>query len=146
MNKLSENGPFKAVINLAARAGVRTSLKNPWIYANTNYLGALNLLEFCKNNSIKKFILASMSSIYGNTEIHPIPETESSSIPLQPYAATKKAAEVLCHSYHYLYGIDVSILRFFTVYGPAGRPDMAMLRFIHSIYNGLPIRLNGDGT
>lgn len=143
---LGQYGPFDAVINLAARAGVRVSVENPWVYLATNTLGTLNLLELCRRQNINKFLLASTSSIYGNCQTFPTPETTSSDLPLQPYAATKKGAEVLAHSYHYLYDIDVTVVRFFTVYGPAGRPDMSIMRFIHWIYEGKELMLNGDGS
>ena len=112
------NRPFDAVINLAARAGVRYSVDNPWVYVATNVIGTLNMLELCKQNGTKKFIFASTSSIYGANPPYPTPESASSSEPLQPYAASKKGAEALCHSYHHLYDIDVSVVRYFTVYGP----------------------------
>jgi UDP-glucuronate 4-epimerase len=136
---------FDAVINLAARAGVRASVENPWVFYETNLTGTLNLLELCRQRKIGKFLMASTSSIYGADPIYPTPETASSSEPLQPYAASKKAAEVLCHSYHHLYGIDVSVVRYFTVYGPAGRPDMSMFRFTKWICEGEPLHLYGDG-
>ena len=120
---------FDAVVHLAARAGVRASVEQPRLFYGTNLMGTLNLLELCRRVGTRKFLLASTSSIYGANPKYPTPETESSSEPLQPYAASKKAAEVLAHSYHYLHGIDVSVVRFFTVYGPAGRPDLAMFRF-----------------
>lgn len=138
-------GPIDAVINLAARAGVRQSVENPWVYVDTNMTGTLNLLEFCQRKGISKFILASTSSIYGQDAPLPTPETADSDRPLQAYAASKKGAEALCHAYHYLYGIDVTIFRYFTVYGPGGRPDMSMFRFTQWISEGLPVRLNGDG-
>ncbi|HEX8992334.1 MAG TPA: NAD-dependent epimerase/dehydratase family protein [Anaerolineales bacterium] len=136
---------FDAIIHLAARAGVRASVENPRLFYETNLMGSLNLLEFSRRNGIRKFLLASTSSIYGANPHYPTPETESSSEPLQPYAASKKAAEVLAHSYHYLYGIDVSIVRYFTVYGPAGRPDLAMFRFCQWISEGRPVLVNGSG-
>ena len=139
------NVRFEAVINLAARAGVRASVENPWAFAETNVTGTLNLLELCRRNGIRKFILASTSSIYGAKAPMPTPETADSDHPLQPYAASKKAAEVLCHAYHSLYDIDVSVVRYFTVYGPAGRPDMSMFRFTRWISEGEPLRLYGDG-
>jgi nucleoside-diphosphate-sugar epimerase len=137
---------FDAIINLAARAGVRASVLNPWEYIDTNITGTLNLLEFCHRKKIPKFILASTSSIYGADAPLPTPETANSDRVLQAYAASKKGAEVLCHSYHYLYDIDVTVVRFFTVYGPAGRPDMSVFRFIRWIVEGEPIQLYGDGT
>jgi UDP-glucuronate 4-epimerase len=136
---------FEAVINLAARAGVRASVENPWVFLETNVTGTLNLLELCRRNGIQKFILASTSSIYGANAPHPTPETADSDHPLQPYAASKKAAEALSHSYHALYGIDISVVRYFTVYGPAGRPDMSMFRFTRWISEGEPLQLYGDG-
>jgi UDP-glucuronate 4-epimerase len=146
----SEVGPentqdFSAVINLAARAGVRQSVENPWVYVDTNMTGTLNLLEMCRRYEIKKFILASTSSIYGADAPLPTPETAASDRPLQPYAASKKGAEALAHSYHFLYDIDVTIFRYFTVYGPAGRPDMVMFRFAQWIHENRPLQVNGDG-
>ncbi|MCJ7717966.1 MAG: GDP-mannose 4,6-dehydratase [Anaerolineales bacterium] len=136
---------FDAVINLAARAGVRESLKDPWVYLDTNTTGTLNLLEFCRQENISKFLLASTSSIYGEDAPLPTPETATSDKPLQAYAASKKAAEAMAHAYHFLYGIDVSIVRYFTVYGPAGRPDMVMFRFSKWIQEDMPVHLFGDG-
>jgi UDP-glucuronate 4-epimerase len=136
---------FDAVFNLAARAGVRQSLENPWVYVDTNMTGTLNLLEACRQRNIPKFILASTSSIYGADAPLPTPETANSDRPLQPYAASKKGAEAMCHAYHFIYGIDVTVFRYFTVYGPAGRPDMSMFRFVQWISEGLPLKLNGDG-
>jgi UDP-glucuronate 4-epimerase len=136
---------FSAVINLAARAGVRQSVENPWVYMDTNITGTLNLLEFCKRNAVPKFILASTSSVYGDDAPLPTPEDSPSDHPLQAYAASKKSAEALCHVYHYLNGLDVTVFRYFTVYGPAGRPDMSMFRFTRWISEGQALRLNGDG-
>ncbi len=136
---------WQAVINLAARAGVRQSLTDPWVYYQTNLTGTLNLLEACRKVGIKKFILASTSSVYGSNAPLPTPESASSDYPLQPYAASKKAAEVLCYSYHALYGLDISVLRYFTVYGPAGRPDMVMFRFIQWLMEGKTVRIFGNG-
>ena len=136
---------FDAVINLAAWAGVRASVKNPWVYAETNVIGTLNMLELCRQTDCKKFLLASTSSIYGANPPYPTPETASSSEPLQPYAASKKGAEAMAHAYHHLYDIDVSVVRFFTVFGPAGRPDLAIFRFVKWIHEGQPVRVNGDG-
>ncbi|HEX7621785.1 MAG TPA: NAD-dependent epimerase/dehydratase family protein [Anaerolineales bacterium] len=136
---------FEAVINLAARAGVRASVENPWVFVETNVTGTLNLLELCRRNGIRKFILASTSSIYGAKAPLPTPETADSDHPLQPYAASKKAAEVMCHAYHSLYDIDVSVVRYFTVYGPAGRPDMSMFRFAKWVSEGQTVHLYGTG-
>ena len=139
------NCQFDAVINLAARAGVRYSVSDPWVFVNSNVLGTLNMLELCRQTSCKKFLLASTSSIYGANPPYPTPETASSSEPLQPYAASKKGAEAMAHAYHHLYDVDVSVVRFFTVYGPAGRPDLAIFRFVKWISEGQPVRVNGDG-
>ena len=141
----SGGAPFDAVINLAARAGVRQSVENPWVYMDTNLTGTLNLLELSRLYGVPKFLLASTSSIYGADAPLPTSEEADSNHPLQAYAASKKGAEVLCHAYHYLYGIDVTVFRYFTVYGPAGRPDMVMFRFTKWIEEGLPVLLNGDG-
>ena len=144
---LAERGQssYDAVINLAARAGVRQSVLNPWVYVDTNVTGTLNLLELCNQFKIPKFILASTSSIYGQNAPLPTSEEADSNHPLQPYSATKKGAEALCHAYHYLNGVDVTVFRYFTVYGPAARPDMVMFRFVQWIKEGRPVYLNGDG-
>ena len=139
------SGKFDAIINLAARAGVRASVENPWLFYETNVTGTLNMLELGRRTGTKKFLLASTSSIYGAHPPYPTPESASSSEPLQPYAASKKAAEVLAHAYHSLHSLDVSIVRYFTVYGPAGRPDLAMFRFCQWISEGQPVRVNGNG-
>lgn len=136
---------FDGVINLAAWAGVRASVKNPWIYVESNMTGTLNMLEICRQTGTKKFVVASTSSIYGENPPYPTPESASSSEPLQPYAASKKGAEAMAHAYHHLYGIDVTVVRFFTVYGPAGRPDLSIFRFVQWITEGRPVRVNGDG-
>jgi UDP-glucuronate 4-epimerase len=136
---------YTAIIHLAARAGVRQSVVNPWTYVDTNVSGTLNLLEFCREQKIPKFILASTSSVYGSNAPLPTPESHQSDQPLQVYAASKKSAEVLCHVYHFLYGLDVTVFRYFTVYGPAPRPDMVMFRFTQWISEGRPVRVNGDG-
>jgi nucleoside-diphosphate-sugar epimerase len=136
---------FEAVINLAARAGVRDSIENPWAFMETNLTGTLNLLEMSRQRGIKKFIQASTAGIYGANPPLPTPETAESDHPLQPYAASKKSAEVLCHSYYYMHGLDVTVLRYFTVYGPAGRPDMVMFRFAKWITEEQPVHLYGTG-
>ncbi|HET7435657.1 MAG TPA: SDR family NAD(P)-dependent oxidoreductase [Thermoanaerobaculia bacterium] len=136
---------IEAVINLAARAGVRQSVENPWVYYDANCTGTLNLLEECKEAGVKKFILASTSSLYGAHNEMPFTETADTNRPLSPYAASKKAAETLCYTYHYLFGIDVTVLRFFTVYGPAGRPDMSLFRFVQAVAEGKKVPIFGDG-
>ena len=134
-----------AVINLAARAGVRQSVEDPWVYYDTNVTGTLNLLDLCRTHGITKFILASTSSLYGQGNPMPYREDANTDAPLSPYAASKKAAETLCYTYHYLYGIDVTVVRYFTVYGPAGRPDMSLFRFVQWISEGKPVQVYGDG-
>ncbi len=134
-----------AVINLAARAGVRYSVENPWVYYETNVTGTLNLLELCREAEVKKFVLASTSSLYGANNPQPFQEDADTNSPISPYAASKKGAETLCYTYHHLHGIDVTVFRFFTVYGPAGRPDMSPFRFVQWISEGRPVVVYGDG-
>jgi UDP-glucuronate 4-epimerase len=136
---------FDAVFNLAARAGVRASMANPHVFLSTNTEGTLNILECQRKFGVKKQVLASTSSLYAGC---PMPFTEDQPVntPLSPYAAAKKAAELMAYSYHRLYGVDISVLRYFTVFGPAGRPDMAPLRFVKWIDEGTPIVLYGDGS
>ena len=136
---------FDAIINLAARAGVRYSMENPYVYVSTNVVGTLNLLEMMRKYSIHKMVLASTSSLYANQPM-PFSETLPVNTPISPYAASKKAAEALAYSYHHLFNFDIAVLRYFTVYGPAGRPDMSVFRFIKWIDEGLPITLYGDGS
>jgi nucleoside-diphosphate-sugar epimerase len=128
--EMAVGSPWSAVINLAARAGVRQSVENPWVYFETNVTGTLNLLELCREFGVTKFIQASTPSLYGANNPRPFREDANTDGPLSPYAASKKAAEALCYTYHYLYGIDVTVLRYFTVYVPAGRPDMSLFRFV----------------
>lgn len=136
---------FETVLNLAARAGVRYSMVNPAVYMMTNGMGTLHLLEAMKKHGGKKFVLASTSSLYAGL---PMPFLESLPVntPISPYAASKKSAEAMAYTYQHLYGIDSTVLRYFTVYGPADRPDMAIHRFIQWIDKGIPIRLYGDGS
>jgi nucleoside-diphosphate-sugar epimerase len=136
---------FDAIVNLAARAGVRQSVENPWVYFETNATGTLNLLELCREFGVQKFVLASTSSLYGADNPRPFREDANTDGPLSPYAASKKAAETLCYTYHYLYDLDVTVLRYFTVYGPAGRPDMSLFRFVQWISEGRPVIVYGDG-
>ncbi|WP_457625300.1 SDR family NAD(P)-dependent oxidoreductase [Persephonella sp.] len=142
---LFDNFDFDAVLNLAARAGVRYSMENPHVYLQTNAQGTLNLLEMMKEKGIKKMVLASTSSLYAGQQM-PFKETLPVNTPISPYAASKKAAEVMAYTYHYLYNMDITVVRYFTVYGPAGRPDMSIFRFIKWIDEGTPIRLFGDGS
>jgi UDP-glucuronate 4-epimerase len=136
---------FDGVINLAARAGVRPSVEDPWIYNDANNTGTLNLLDVCVKHEVPKFVLSSTSSLYGGDNPRPYTETANTDRPLSPYAASKKAAEVMCYTYHFLHGIDTTVLRYFTVYGPAGRPDMSLFRFVQWIREGRPVRVFGDG-
>lgn len=135
---------FESVINLAARAGVRYSMVNPHVYMTTNAHGSLNLLELMRQHGCRKFVLASTSSLYAG---HEMPFTEDMPVnrPISPYASSKKAAECMAFTYHHLYGIDATVVRYFTVYGPAGRPDMSPYRFIKWIAEGTPITMFGDG-
>tara|TARA_B100000029_G_scaffold515488_1_gene622719 strand:+ start:1004 stop:1972 length:969 start_codon:yes stop_codon:yes gene_type:complete len=134
-----------AVINLAARAGVRQSIDNPWVYYDTNVIGTLNLLEACKEFGVNRFLLASTSSVYGNGSM-PFSEDAHIEDLLSPYAASKKSAEDLCKLYWRLFDFDTTIFRFFTVYGPSGRPDMSMFRFVKWIFEEQSVQLNGDGS
>jgi len=145
LKEVFKKNSFDYVINEAARAGVRYSMENPYVYFTTNVLGTLNLLELCKEYGVKKFVLASTSSLYAGQKM-PFNEDLPVNTPISPYAASKKSAEVLCYTYHYLYGIDVSIVRYFTVYGPAGRPDMSVFRFIKWILEDRPLEVFGDGS
>ncbi len=137
--------PLNAVLNLAARAGVRASLQEPLLYYHTNATGSLHLLELMRQKGCTRYILASTSSLYAGTSL-PFTEDQPVNTPISPYAASKKAAELMAYTYHYHYGFDVAILRYFTVYGPAGRPDMSIFRFIEWIYRGQPVQLFGDGS
>lgn len=144
LSEIFRKQEIDAVINLAARAGVRYSIKNPEVYLKTNAYGTLNILELMRKHGIAKMVQASSSSLYAGQEM-PFTETLPVNTPISPYAVTKKAAEVLAYSYHYLFGIDVSILRYFTVYGPAGRPDMSYFRFIKWIDEGRELIIYGNG-
>jgi UDP-glucuronate 4-epimerase len=135
-----------AIINLAARAGVRPSVENPAAYLDTNANGTLTLLESARRNSVGKFVLSSTSSLYGSHNSVPYTEDADTNRPLSPYAASKKAAEAFAFAAHHLHGIDVTVLRYFTVYGPAGRPDMSLFRFVQWVAEGRPVVVYGDGT
>jgi nucleoside-diphosphate-sugar epimerase len=136
---------FDAVLNLAARAGVRASMANPYVFLSTNTEGTLNILECQRKHGVKKQVLASTSSLYAGCEM-PFTEDLPVNTPLSPYAAAKKAAELMAYSYYKLYGLDTTVVRYFTVFGPAGRPDMSIFRFIKWIDEGQPIELFGDGS
>ena len=136
---------FDCIVHLAARAGVRPSIYYPKLYADVNILGTLNILECAKKYKVKKFIFASSSSVYGNNKKVPFLEIDPVDFPISPYAATKKAGELLCYNYHFLYGISIACLRFFTVYGPRQRPEMAIHSFIRSIARDETIIMYGDG-
>ena len=140
-----DKGPFDAVLNLAARAGVRYSLENPHIYLTTNVGGTLNLLECMRARGCQKLVQASTSSLYAGQKM-PFTEGIAVNEPLSPYAASKKAGELMAYSYHKLYQIDVSVVRYFTVFGPAGRPDMSPYRFIKWIAENETLEIFGDGS
>lgn len=141
----SENN-IDSVIHLAAMAGVRPSIQDPLLYEEVNVKGTMNILECCKEFGVKKFVMASSSSVYGNNKKVPFKETDIVDFSISPYAATKKSCEVIGHTYHYLYNIDMAMLRFFTVYGPGQRPDLAIHKFTKMIMNDIPIPFYGDGT
>jgi nucleoside-diphosphate-sugar epimerase len=145
LEKLFGDFGFDGIVNLAARAGVRYSLVDPFVYMRTNAMGTLNLLELARRHGVKKFVLASTSSLYAGQPM-PFNERLPVNTPISPYAASKKSAEALAYTYHYIYGTDVTVLRYFTVYGPAGRPDMSYFRFIKWMDEGKPIMIFGDGT
>ncbi len=140
------NTEFDCIVHLAARAGVRPSLTQPRLYNETNVNGTLNLLEVARQRGIKQFVFGSSSSVYGINAKVPFSEDDPIRQPISPYAATKGAGELLCHSYSHLYGIRCVCLRFFTVYGPRQRPDLAIHKFARLISEGKPIPVFGDGT
>lgn len=138
--------PVEAIIHLAARAGVRPSIEEPALYNDVNIQGTLHLLEIARAQGIKKFVFGSSSSVYGTNAKIPFNETDPIFNAISPYAATKLAGEALCHVYHHLYGIDIPCLRFFTVYGPRQRPDLAIHKFTKAIHEGRSIQQYGNGT
>lgn len=144
--QVKKDQKIEKILHLAARAGVRPSIQQPFLYEKVNVLGTLNLLDLAKQYQVPQFVFASSSSVYGNQKKVPFSETDPVNKPISPYAATKKAGEMLCHTYAYLYGIKTTCLRFFTVYGPKGRPDMAPYLFTKAIINGETINQFGDGT
>jgi len=146
IEELLGNQAIDVIVHLAAKAGVRPSIVDPAGTYGANVNGTLHLLEAARKLSITKFIFASSSSVYGNNEIVPFSETHSVDDPISPYAASKKAGELLCYTYHHLYDMDVSCLRFFTVYGPRQRPDLAIHKFARLIMQNRPIPVYGDGS
>ncbi len=146
IQKLFKNEKFDKVVNLAAQAGVRYSLENPHAYINSNILGFLNILEGCRHNNIKHLVYASSSSVYGNNTKMPLSTSDSVDHPISLYAATKKSNELMAHTYSHLFGIPSTGLRFFTVYGPWGRPDMALFLFTKAITEGKPIKVFNNGN
>ena len=137
---------FDAIVHLAAWAGVRPSLMNPKLYTKVNVNGTLNLLEMAKDFNVKQFVFGSSSSVYGNNQKVPFAEVDWINKPISPYAATKAAGELLCHTFSHLYDIRAVCLRFFTVYGARQRPDLAIHKFSRLIWEGKPIQVFGDGT
>lgn len=146
MGSVFAAGEFDCIVHLAARAGVRPSLAEPALYAGTNVNGTLNLLELARRYSVKQFVFGSSSSVYGINAKVPFAEDDPVARPISPYAATKAAGELLCHTYSHLYDIRCVCLRFFTVYGARQRPDLAIHRFSRLISDGKPIQVFGDGT
>jgi UDP-glucuronate 4-epimerase len=134
------------IIHLAARAGVRPSIAEPALYTDVNINGTVSLLEAARLRSVPRFVFASSSSVYGNNRKVPFSEDDNVDFPISPYAATKKAGELLCHTYHHLHGLAINCLRFFTVYGPRQRPDLAIHKFARLIEEGKPVPVYGDGT
>ena len=146
LDKLFAEQQFDNVVHLAARAGVRPSLVDPLLYEKVNVEGTMQLLERARLTGVKKFVMASSSSVYGNNKKVPFSENDPVDHPISPYAATKKSCELIGYTYHHLYKLPVTCLRFFTVYGPRQRPDMAIHKFTKLIANGQPIPVYGDGT
>lgn len=142
---LTQTDQIDAVVHLAACAGVRRSVEDPWSYVDVNVTGTLNVLEECRRHGVGKFVLSSTSSLYGRSNPLPYSEDANTDQPLSPYAASKKAAEAMAHTYHHLHGLDVTVLRYFTVYGPAGRPDMSLFRFVQWVAEGQSVTVFGDG-
>ncbi|MEA3353775.1 MAG: NAD-dependent epimerase [Campylobacterota bacterium] len=146
INKLFETEKFDTVCNLAAQAGVRYSIENPHAYIQSNVVGFMNILEACRNNDVKNLSYASSSSVYGTNKSQPFKTTDKTDTPVSLYAATKKSNELMAHTYSHLYGIQTTGLRFFTVYGPWGRPDMAPMLFADAITNDRPIKVFNHGN
>jgi UDP-glucuronate 4-epimerase len=146
LKEVFKDEKFDCIVHLAARAGVRPSLREPLLYTDTNINGTLNLLELAREHGVGQFVFGSSSSVYGINAKVPFSEEDPIRQPISPYAATKAAGELLCHTYSHLYGLRCVCLRFFTVYGPRQRPDLAIHKFAKLILSGLPIPVFGDGT
>ncbi len=146
VNKIFDDNRFDFVIHLAARAGVRPSIDKVEEYYDVNVNGTLNILEAMRTHNVKKLLFASSSSVYGNNTRLPFSESDPVDNPISPYASTKKSGELLCHVYSHLYGFDITCLRFFTVYGPRQRPDLAIYKFTRLIDEGRPVDIYGDGS
>lgn len=146
LQPIFDENEFDAIVHLAARAGVRPSLKEPKLYAETNINGTLNLLELARDYEVKQFVFGSSSSVYGVNEKLPFSEEDPIRYPISPYAATKAAGELICHTYSHLFDIRTVCLRFFTVYGARQRPDLAIHKFSKLISEGKPIQMFGDGS
>ena len=146
LDRLAGEGSFDAIVHLAARAGVRPSLELPELYVDINLNGTMVLLEWARRHEVPRFVFASSSSVYGEREGAPFRETDNVDFPVSPYAATKKSGELICYTHHHLYGFAVSCLRFFTVYGPRQRPEMAIHKFTRAINEGIPLQVYGDGS
>lgn len=145
LSRLFSQNAFDAVVNLGAMAGVRVSIEDPHLYNDVNLTGTLNLLLECVACEVPNFVLASTSSAYGETEQIPFVESDPCDRPLAPYAASKRAAEMMAYTYHHLFGVSATVLRFFTVYGPRGRPDMMAYKVLDNIYNQTPCKLYNGG-
>jgi UDP-glucuronate 4-epimerase len=137
---------FDVVVHIAARAGVRPSILQPLLYQKVNVEGSTNLFEMARQHDVANFVFTSSSSVYGENEKVPFAETDPVDYPISPYAATKRAGELIAHTYHHLFGVNITCLRPFTVYGPRQRPEMAIHLFTHAILEGKPIRMFGDGS
>jgi UDP-glucuronate 4-epimerase len=146
LDKIFKKEKIDKIVHLAAMAGVRYSIENPFVYADVNVMGSLNLLELAAKYKVKNFVFASSSSVYGKNKKLPFAESDSVDQPIAMYAATKKADELMAHAYSHLYGMNITALRFFTVYGPWGRPDMALFKFTKNIFSGKEIEVYNRGN
>lgn len=146
IEEIFQRNEIDLVVHLAAMAGVRPSIADPDLYTTVNINGTVNLLDACRNSGVKNFVFASSSSVYGNNKKVPFSEADAVDHPISPYAATKKAGELICHTYHHLFDISMACLRFFTVYGPRQRPDLAIYKFTTKMLKGESIQVYGDGS